>query len=312
MLEEWFCTFFTHAHGQAFLQSAVLAPVPGVLLDGTGPAAPAGIAGVGPDATPEEALAGLAALHAKVVARGGVVAHPADGLLHAVVQALLGCQVSLGGLWVVEHVVHLAAIAVGLERGGEGALLAGIAPLGVVGVKRLLLGLVLWAIRVAVAVLLLLLRHRLGVLVLHIACSRWGRLSVAVLRWRRVVLAVVRRGLGVPSAMPVLWRRMRSPRVAVLLVRERLVLHHLNGYKVWRDGHVASGAGVAGVAAGRRGRTVCVSLVASGIRQRRRWDNVVTIVGGLVSGRHLSCLAQQAKHAITHLAFSALAFQLFI
>ena len=50
------------------MKSAVLAPIPGVLLDGTGSAAPASIPGVGSDAPPEEALASFTALHTEMVA----------------------------------------------------------------------------------------------------------------------------------------------------------------------------------------------------------------------------------------------------
>ena len=81
-----------------------MASVPGMLLNGTGPAASAGIAGIGTDASPEEALASLAALHAKVVARGRVTADPAEGLLHVVVGTFGGNVLGALGVVITEHV----------------------------------------------------------------------------------------------------------------------------------------------------------------------------------------------------------------
>lgn len=61
-------TFLPHSSLYAFLEAAVLAPVTGVFLDGTGAAASACVAGVGSNAAAKEALAGLAAEDAEMVA----------------------------------------------------------------------------------------------------------------------------------------------------------------------------------------------------------------------------------------------------
>jgi len=60
-------TFFPHAHVHALLQPAVLAAIPGVLLNGTVPVTAAGIAGVRPNTSSEETLTRLAAQDSKVV-----------------------------------------------------------------------------------------------------------------------------------------------------------------------------------------------------------------------------------------------------
>lgn len=54
-------TVFVHADVKAFLQAAMLTSVSGVFVDLTAFVAPADISCCGPDASPEETLAGLAA-----------------------------------------------------------------------------------------------------------------------------------------------------------------------------------------------------------------------------------------------------------
>lgn len=78
-----------------------------MLLNGTDSAAAAGVVSIGTDASPEEALAGFAALHTKVVARGNVATDSAYGLLlQDVIGSLLGVY-TLAGLRIViaKHVI---------------------------------------------------------------------------------------------------------------------------------------------------------------------------------------------------------------
>lgn len=92
-------TFFTHSCVHALLQSAVLAAVSSVLLNGTVSTSTAGIASVGTDTPPKEALACLTAQDSKVVARGCVSTDLAQGMLQGVVWDIR--RNSFYTLWVV-------------------------------------------------------------------------------------------------------------------------------------------------------------------------------------------------------------------
>lgn len=70
-------TFPPHAHFEALLETAVLALVAVVLVDGTGSAGPAGVAQVAAHASLEEAFAAFAGELAVVLPAGFIAAHDA-------------------------------------------------------------------------------------------------------------------------------------------------------------------------------------------------------------------------------------------
>lgn len=74
-------TFSPHSHFDTFLESAVLALIPVVLINGTVPASAAGVAEVPPDAPFEEALTPLTCELAVVLPAGFIPAHHTLDLL---------------------------------------------------------------------------------------------------------------------------------------------------------------------------------------------------------------------------------------
>lgn len=93
----WAPTLPSHSHLETFLESAVLALVPVVLVDGTVPVAPARVRQVPADAALEEGLAALAGELTVVLAAGLVAAdHALDVLLRAAVFFRAGRRHGLG------------------------------------------------------------------------------------------------------------------------------------------------------------------------------------------------------------------------
>ena len=112
-------TFSLHSNEHAFFQPTVLASVPREPVDDAVAGPSAGVAGVRPDAPPEEALASLAAQHPEVVAGGCVPAHLATEPHGAGPLCRSGLQLGrnrcTGGHWF--HCIHFLQQTSGVSSG---------------------------------------------------------------------------------------------------------------------------------------------------------------------------------------------------